>query len=156
MRSPLFIIIFQAILGTVLHAEELQEPRPLTKPLLETVKEHPGKNILIIFTAYWDWTGPILKKWMKEKPIVKLMQSEGIMSYVADCTQGESVGAVEMRRHGVHGVPPSAALLHSDGQITFTRLTLRAPESLASDLKALIDKAQQDGGGQAAARPELK
>ena len=147
-------ILICAILAHTLNAEEVDGPRPLTKPLFETAKDHQGTNILIIFTASWDSNGLILEKWMKEKSIVKVMQSKDIASYVADCTKGDSAGAVEMRRHGVHGVPPSAALLHSDGMITFKSLILHSPERLAGDLTALIQKAQQGVAPQSATRPE--
>jgi len=119
-------------------------PRPLVQPLLETAKKHEGKRVLVIFTARWDFSGDLLKKLMEDQEVRTVLRSDGLVSYVADCTAGESVGAIEMRRHGSNAVPMSAALLHPDGMITFTRLNLTSAKTLASNLRDLVKKGAQD------------
>ena len=119
-------------------------PRPLVQPLLETAKKHEGKRVLVIFSARWDLSGAILKELMEDPEVRAVLRSDGVVTYVADCTAGESVGAIELRRHGSNAVPMSAALLHPDGMITFTRLNLTSAKTLASNLRDLVKKEAQD------------
>lgn len=145
-RAPLLYpcsLVVAAILGVTPALCEADRPSPLVEPLLETARTHEGKQILVIFTARWDTSGDVLKKLMEDEEVGGVLKSDGVVSYVADCTERTGVGATEMRKHGVNAIPHSALLLHSDGMLTFTRLDLTSSKTLASNLRALIEKGKQ-------------
>ena len=117
--------------------------RPLSTTLKETAKAHPGKDVLVLFSADWDPSCQILRKYLTKKPILEILSLREMEVYFADCTKEEGPGSIEMRRHGINATPMSAALQHRDGHITYARLNLTSIETLEHDLSILIRKAQQ-------------
>ena len=145
MRTLFTIFLSMIPLVGAREGDNIDALRPLPTTLEETAKAHPGKDVLVLFSADWDPSGQILRKFLTKKPILEILSHREMEVYFADCTEAEGIGSIEMRRHGINATPMSAALQHRDGRITYARLKLTSIESLAHDLSVLIRKAQQAG-----------
>jgi hypothetical protein len=91
----------------------------------------------VLFSEDWDSQGTFLRRQLRDKGMAQTLVQPDLLVYLADCT-GPGPAWDEMILHEGKAFPMAAALVDTDGQITFARFYPYEQGSVQATLRELL------------------